>query len=701
VSVPAGETPRPKSLDLLLVEDDPDDAALIQHQLEREGYELRARRVDSPEAMAEALAAQSWDLVVSDHSMPRFSAMAALEMVRGADLDTPFIIVSGTIGEERAVAAMRAGASDYIVKDRLSRLGPAVQRELRDLEQRVARRRAERALHENEARTRAIVEAAADGIITTDAAGLVETVNPAARRMFGIVADEACGRHIDLLLPGKRLLTPTAPGDPSGPQVPKETVALGRDGHAFPVEVTWSETDHDARLVMTYIVRDVSERKRFEDQLAHRASHDSLTDLPNRNLFHDRLGVALVRGARRGTRTAVLFLDIDHFKVVNDSLGHTAGDRLLMVVADRLTEALRPEDTLARLGGDEFVVLAEGIDQDDDALALAERLQESLAQPLELGESEVFVTASIGIAVAGADSTPEAVVRDADAAMYRAKERGRARTELFDEGMFEQAVRRLETESALRRGIERDEFRVAYQPIVDLGSGETVGLEALVRWQHPTRGLLLPHEFVPLAEDTGLVTQLGAIVLGHACRQSREWGRRAGRPLGISVNLSGRQLAAPELVETVTRTLDESRLDPGLLCLEITESVLMNDVGSSIAALGALRSLGIRLSVDDFGTGYSALAYLKHFPIDELKIDRSFIAGLERDPRDAAIVSSILALADALELSAVAEGVETEAQQTHLKTLGCRLAQGYRFARPAFAEGIGSGIGPMGASSPA
>jgi diguanylate cyclase (GGDEF)-like protein/PAS domain S-box-containing protein len=690
VSRPADEAATRQALDLLLVEDDADDAALIERHLLREGWEVRIRRVDTADGMADALASTSWDIVISDHSMPTFSAQAALEMVNRAELDLPFIIVSGTIGEERAVAAMRAGASDYIVKDNLGRLGPAIRRELREAGQRHARRRAERALHEVEARTRAIVQAAADGIIATDEDGIVQTVNPAAERMLGLGADEACGRHVDLLLPGVGRLRAGPITGRGGPGLPRETVALGRDGNTFPVEVTRSETSHEERLVITYVVRDVSERKRFEAQLAHRSSHDALTDLPNRSLFHDRLEMALTRAERRGTRTAVLFLDIDHFKVVNDSLGHTAGDRLLIGVAERLQGALRPDDTLARLGGDEFVVLAEGVGTEQEALDLASRLLQSLATPLELAGSEVFVTASIGVAVAaGGGRTPEDVLRDADVAMYRAKERGRARSALFHEGMFEQAMRRLETESALRRGIERDEFRLAYQPIVDLGSGEVTGVEALVRWAHPTRGLLLPHEFIPLAEDTGLINQIGAQVLSQACRQSREWGRRAERPLSISVNLSGRQLATPELVSTVTRTLERCSLDPSMLCLEITESVLMQDIKASIAALTSLRSLGVRLAVDDFGTGYSALSYLKHFPVDQLKIDRSFIVGLEGDSRDAAIVSTILTLADALGLSAVAEGVETEAQEQRLGSLGCRLAQGYRFSRPASAEDIG------------
>jgi diguanylate cyclase (GGDEF)-like protein len=400
-----------------------------------------------------------------------------------------------------------------------------------------------------------------------------------------------------------------------------------------------------------------------------------------------------VRARRLASRPAVLFLDIDHFKVINDSLGHTVGDRLLMQVAERLAAVVRPEDTLARLGGDEFVMLVEGIGGEEDAIAVAARLEAALAPPFDVAGSELFVSASIGIAIAARpDDNPESVVRDADAAMYRAKERGRGRSELFDEELLTQAVHRLETESALRRGIAADEFRVAYQPIIDLSSDAVVGVEALVRWQHPQRGMLMPGDFVPLAEDTGLIAQLGAIVLGRACRQAREWGRRAGVPLAVSVNLSGRQLAAPDLVTIVTESLAASGLPAELLCLEINESVLMSDLETTIGALADLRELGVRLAVDDFGTGYSALAYLKHFPVDRLKIDRSFIVGLERDPRDAAIVSSVLALADALGLTAVAEGVETEAQEEQLRALGCRYAQGYRFARPALPEDIGDVI---------
>jgi diguanylate cyclase (GGDEF)-like protein/PAS domain S-box-containing protein len=689
---------RDGTLRVLIVEDDPDDALLLHAHLVRDGYAVHSRRIDTAEAMAEALSQETWDVVVSDHSMPRFSALAALEEVRRAQLDLPFIIVSGTIGEERAVAAMKAGASDYIVKDRLARLGPAIERELREVAARAARRRAERALRATELQTRAIVEAAVDGIVTTDAEGVIEKLNPAAERMFGISEADARGRPFGSLARETvpRLRSPRAPAGGASPAW--EMTAIRADGSTFSAEGTRSEVVLEDRVVATYIVRDVSERKAFEERLAHRANHDALTGLPNRSLFSDRLALALARSRRSGTRTAVLFLDVDHFKVINDSLGHTAGDRLLVLVAERLAIVLRPEDTLARLGGDEFVVLVEGIEEDDDAVAVGERLQGALAEPFTLAGAEIYVTASIGIALAGGEvATPESTIRDADAAMYRAKARGRARAEMFDAEMFEQSVRRLETETALRRGIAADEFRVAYQPIVDLVSREVVGVEALVRWQHPERGLLMPGDFIALAEDTGLIAQLGEIVLRRACDQARRWGALASRPLSVSVNLSGRQLAAPGLVAMVTEGLEATGLDPSLLCLEITESVLMSDVETAMTALTALRALGVSLAVDDFGTGYSALAYLKHFPVDQLKIDRSFILGLGQDERDAAIVSSVLALAEALGLAAVAEGVETAEQEQQLRDLGCRCAQGFRFARPALPEDAEPALERMGA----
>jgi diguanylate cyclase (GGDEF)-like protein len=435
------------------------------------------------------------------------------------------------------------------------------------------------------------------------------------------------------------------------------------------------------------------ERKRAqaaERALLHQAFHDTLTGLPNRVLFLDRLGQALARRERRPMEVAVLFLDVDRFKWVNDSLGHAAGDQLLVAVAGRLHSVLRPGDTVARFGGDEFVLLCEELGDEREAFAVAQRLNRALADPFHLKGREVGLTASIGIALASTSThdTPDALLRDADAAMYRAKERGRDRIELFDEDMRSRALSRLETESALRRAIDQGELRVHYQPVIELATGRVTGLEALVRWQHPERGLMPPSEFIPVAEETGLIVACGAVVLTEACTQVARWNAQQIHrpPLPVSVNLSPHQVLSQGLPELVADALERSGLDPRLLCLEITETVLIEDAASSRAALDALKELGVTLAVDDFGTGYSSLLYLRRFPVDVLKIDRSFVVGLGTNVEDTAIVAGVIRLAHALGLLAVAEGVETPEQAARLKELGCDLAQGYYWSRPLAPE---------------
>lgn len=434
------------------------------------------------------------------------------------------------------------------------------------------------------------------------------------------------------------------------------------------------------------------ERKRAqaaEHALLHQALHDSLTGLPNRALLIDRLSQALARRERRRLEAAVLFLDVDRFKWVNDSLGHAAGDALLVTAAGRFESVLRPGDTVARFGGDEFVVLCEDLETELEALAVAERLSDVLAAPFHLKDREIRLSASIGIALSSSrHDTPDALLRDADAAMYRAKEKGRERIELFDDDMRTRAVARLETESALRRGLERGELTVYYQPIIEFASGRAVGLEALVRWKHPERGLVQPSEFIPVAEETGLILGCGAAVLAEACTHVARWNERhPGRPpLAVSVNLSAHQLLSGGLGGLVAGALERSGLEPRLLCLEITETVLMADAGASRAALEGLKDLGVMLALDDFGTGYSSLAYLRGFPVDVLKIDRSFVLGLGESAQDTAIVASVIALAHALGLRAVAEGVETSEQAARLQELGCDLAQGYHWSVPLTAR---------------
>ena len=420
--------------------------------------------------------------------------------------------------------------------------------------------------------------------------------------------------------------------------------------------------------------------------LAHRALHDSLTGLANRVLFVDRLEMALARVERRSSQVAVLFFDLDGFKLVNDRLGHEAGDQLLKEIARRLRTVMRPSDTVARFGGDEFIVLAEGYTSEIHVTATAERIQAALAEPFSLDAGEATIGTSIGIALAsGANADAEALIREADAAMYRAKRAGGSRYELYDVGMRQRAALRLRTESALHLAIEREEFRVVYQPKVEIATGAIFGVEALVRWQHPDRGLLGPGEFIPLAEETNLIVPLGAWVLREALRQGEEWRARhpAAARLTVAVNLSARQLARPDLCDIVSRSLEDAGADAGLLCLEITESVAMEEAEATVASLRLLRDLGVRLAIDDFGSGYSSLSYLRSFPVDILKIDRSFVQGLGRDRRNASIAGAIVSLAHALELTAIAEGVETHAQLAVLRALGCDVAQGFLFARPA------------------
>jgi diguanylate cyclase (GGDEF)-like protein len=430
------------------------------------------------------------------------------------------------------------------------------------------------------------------------------------------------------------------------------------------------------------------ENARRAAELARMAFHDSLTGLPNRTLLLDRLEHALLRGNRHQRPVAVLFVDLDNFKLVNDSLGHDAGDILLQRVSERLQSAMRAGDTLARFGGDEFIVLLEEPADALEALAVADRLAGVLRPPIDVEGRSMVVEVSIGVAMSGSShDRPADLLRDADLALYRAKTGGKARSALFEPGLATAAVQRMDLENDLRRALEREEFCLHYQPIVDLVAGGLVGWEALVRWQHPDRGLVPPDDFIHIAEETGLIVPLGQWVLEEACRQAGIWQDQTdGRELSMSVNLSGRQFQQPSLVNDVQRALAEAGLEPRALKLEITESVVMQDVDLASATLDALAALGVRVAIDDFGTGYSSLAYLKRFPIETLKIDRSFVSGIVDDPQDAAIVRSVIALADALNLTVTAEGIETSAQRMRLVELGCDLGQGYLFGRPLPAD---------------
>ena len=440
--------------------------------------------------------------------------------------------------------------------------------------------------------------------------------------------------------------------------------------------------DLDFVQTLANILADAIQQRTTEDDIRYQALHDPLTGLPNRVLFLDRLDRTL---ARRGAEVAVVLLDIDNFKLVNDSLGHSAGDELLMAVAPRLTAALRPEDTIARLGGDEFVVLVEQIPDERAAAQVAQRIMAAFEEPFELTAGEHFAKASLGIAVASrAGSTPSALFGDADAALYQAKRRGRGRFEIFDSAMRARTVERLSLENDLRRALEREELHVVYQPIVSLSDGSICSVEALLRWEHPERGLISPVEFIPVAEESGMIEPIGRWVLETACTRAARWrgARQGSKELGISVNLSVRQLMQRDLQATIEGALNVSGLEPSRLSLEITESVLLEEPEGVSATITRIAELGVRFVLDDFGTGYSSLAYLSGLPINGLKVDRSFVTDLGSDERSTAITTAIVRMAQALAVDVIAEGVETECQATALRELECELAQGFHFHRP-------------------
>jgi diguanylate cyclase (GGDEF)-like protein/PAS domain S-box-containing protein len=550
------------------------------------------------------------------------------------------------------------------------------------------RRRAEQSERDSHEWFRSLVQHGSDIIAVVDPDTTVRYVSPSVEHIMGYPHDDFVG-HVgfDFVHPDDVEAVATHFGiavATAGYHGAIELRALHADG-----TWRWLEATHTNRLDdpavhgMVLNFRDVTERKVAEEQLAHQALHDSLTGLPNRTLLTDRLEQALTRGARDATCLGVVFLDLDRFKLVNDTRGHVAGDALLNAVARRLRSAIRASDTVARFGGDEFVVIYEEVGSVEEVVELGEQLCETLSAPFQVEGAELYVTISVGAAVSCHGGSAETLLRDADAAMYHAKERGGATVVAFDDSIRQRANTRFETERALRTALERDELNVVYQPLVDLESGRIVSMEALLRWDHPQRGTILPSDFIALAEETGLIVPIGARALMQSCLQLAEWRELPGASdLEVSVNVSAVQLRDPQLLAHVAAALDHSGLAAKALTLEITESLLIEDTVACLDSLEGLKDLGVRLTVDDFGTRYSSLGYLNRMPLDGLKIDRTFVHRLGGHPRDTAIVSAIVAMADALGLSVVAEGVETAAQRAQLLNLGCHLGQGFLFAVP-------------------
>jgi diguanylate cyclase (GGDEF)-like protein/PAS domain S-box-containing protein len=536
--------------------------------------------------------------------------------------------------------------------------------------------------------TARVFENTTEGILITDEKNRIITVNDAFTRVTGYTLDEVKGRSPDILQSGKHdaafyeAMWQTLCSDS---QWRGEIWNRRKNGEIYPEWLSINAVSGADGRISNYIAvfSDITAMKRSEEQLEYVAHHDPLTGLPNRLLLHDRLAHALTGARRHGRKLAIVLLDLDMFKIINDGLGHEVGDDLLQKVGERLAHCIREEDTLARLGGDEFAVLLEEVADGDSAAIVAEHIRQALSKPFLLEQQEIFVTASMGISVFPADGdSPRTLLKNADTAMYRAKERGRNAYEFYSREFTRSAVRHLSLENGLRRALRRQEFVLYYQPQYAADSGDIVGLEALLRWWHPHKGMVSPGEFIPVAEESGLIVPIGEWVLNEALRQYRNWRQEGLEPGRVAVNISGRQMEQRNILETLAGALKETGVPPKCLELELTESIIMRRIGETVTLLHRMKAMGVQIAIDDFGTGYSSLNYLKRFPIDRLKIDQSFVRDLPDDADDSAICSAVIALARSLNLQVTAEGVETEAQMEFLREKGCDELQGYLFSQP-------------------
>jgi diguanylate cyclase (GGDEF)-like protein/PAS domain S-box-containing protein len=674
---------------VLLVEDNSGDARLLREMSNEEGsFNTELTHLQCMGDAEKYLSEHAVDIILLDLGLPDAQGLAAVRRAHGAAPHVPLVVLTGLDDESVATQALQEGAQDYLIKGQIDTRGL-----MRALRYAGERKIMEAALFEEKERAQVMLHSIADAVICTDIWGNITFLNVVAEHLTGWAWKEAASRPMTEVF---RVLRPASNG--SGPipveipnardpvvHLPLSCILVRRDGLEIPIENSVARIhDREGQATgMVIVFRDVSVARAMALQITYAAEHDFLTGLPNRMLLNDRITQAIALAPRHLKHVAVLFLDLDGFKYINDSLGHPVGDKLLQSIAERLADCVRASDTVSRQGGDEFVVLLSEVSHSEDAAISARRILQAVARPHSIDMHDLHITTSIGVSVYPDDGVDaDTLIKNADTAMYQAKENGRQSFQFFKPAMNVRAVERQSIEEGLRRALERREFALHYQPKINLAAGAISGAEALIRWMHPTRGMVPPAEFIPIAEDCGLILPIGAWVLREACAQARAW-MDAGLPVtSMAVNVSAMEFRHEGFLDGLSAILAETGLDPASLELELTESVLMKHAASTATILQTLRARGMRVAVDDFGTGYSSLSYLRKFPIDAVKIDQSFVRQISTAGDDTTIVKAVIGMARGLKLRVIAEGVETLEEVAFLRAYRCEEAQGYYFSRP-------------------
>jgi diguanylate cyclase (GGDEF)-like protein/PAS domain S-box-containing protein len=676
---------------LLLVEDDPGDARLLREMFNEREQGSKNTRLTHVQSLCEAeryLSEGEVDIALLDLGLPDAQGISVVQRAQAAAPRVPLVVLTGMDDEQLAAQALHEGAQDYLIKGQIEARGL-----FRALRYATERKVLEESLFEEKERALVTLRSIGDGVVCADIRGRVTFLNLVAERATGWSLQEAVGRPMVEVFRTRdnadddslETTAEIAILQIRSMHLPSNCVLIRRDGSAIPIEESIAPIhNREGKGIGAVIVfRDVSAARATALQIAHSAQHDFLTGLPNRMLLNDRIDQAIILARRSNTQVAVLFVDLDGFKHINDSLGHPIGDEVLKAIALRLTSCVRSTDTVSRQGGDEFVVLLSEVSRPTDAAAMAAKILEALAKAHCIEDHDLHVTASIGVSTYPGDGmNAETLIKNADTAMYQTKENGRQGFRFFTPAMNARAVERQSIEEALRRALRRQEFTLYYQPKICLKTMTIVGAEALIRWMHPTRGALTPAQFIPIAEDCGLILSIGKWALREACLQARSWVDAGFHAISVAVNVSAMELREGSFLEGLLAILRETHLEPALLELELTESVLMKRVESTVIILRILKQRGVRLSIDDFGTGYSSLSYLRKFPIDTIKVDRSFVGQIGSGGGDAAIVTAVISMARSLNMRVVGEGVETQAELDFLQAHNCDEAQGYYFSTP-------------------